>query len=78
MPKPSIETLIKFILDLRKDLEIPNSLKEANIPFENEEKIGEVAFLDPSTGTNPLKMTPEKFTKLFKATYFGDFKILDE
>ena len=78
LSKPSIETLIKFILDLRKDLEIPNSLKEANIPFENEKKIGEVAFLDPSTGTNPLKMTPEKFTKLFKATYFGDFKILDE
>lgn len=78
LSKPSVETLIKFILDLRKDLEIPNSLKEANIPFENEEKIGEVAFLDPSTGTNPLKMTSEKFTKLFKATYFGDFKILDE
>jgi len=74
LSNPSVETLIKFIIDLRKDLEIPNSLKEANIPFENENKIGEIAFLDPSTGTNPLKMTPESFTQLFKATYFGDYK----
>ncbi len=73
---PSVETLIKFIMDLRKDLEIPNSLKEANIPFENEKQIGEIAFLDPSTGTNPLKMTPKSFTKLFKAAYFGDFEVL--
>ncbi len=76
LPGPSVETLIKFILDLRKDLEIPNSLKEADIPFKNEKKIGEIAFLDPSTGTNALKMTPESFTKLFKAAYFGDFDIL--
>ena len=76
LPDPSVETLIKFILDLRRDLEIPNTLKEADIPFENEKKIGEIAFLDPSTGTNALKMTPESFTELFKAAYFGDFDIL--
>ena len=76
LPDPSVKTLINFILDLRKDLEIPNTLKEADIPFENEKKIGEIAFLDPSTGTNALKMTPESFTELFKAAYFGDFDIL--
>ena len=76
LSNPSVETLIKFIIDLRKDLEIPNTLKEADIPFENEKKIGEIAFLDPSTGTNAQKMTPKGFTMLFKATYFGDFEVL--
>jgi alcohol dehydrogenase class IV len=74
---PSIESLIEYIMLLRKDLEIPNTLKEAKIPFENENNIGELAYKDPSTGTNAKKLDKKDFTKLFKAAYFGDFGILD-
>lgn len=74
---PSIDSLIEYIMLLRKDLEIPNTLKEAKIPFENEDMIGELAYKDPSTGTNAKKLDKNDFVKLFKAAYFGDFNILD-
>ncbi len=71
---PSTQSFIGFILSLREMLEIPHSLKEAKIPYENIENIANTAFNDPSTGTNAKKMTPKEFEVLFEKAYNGDLE----
>ncbi len=71
IPNPSTQSFINFILSLREMLEIPHTLKEAEIPNEKAEEIGEIAYKDPSTGTNAKKLTPKDFTELFVNCYEG-------
>ncbi len=71
--EPSTDSFIKYILKLRKELEIPYSLKDANIKKDDTQKIGKLAFEDPSTLTNAKKITAKDLEDLFIAAYDGNF-----
>ena len=73
---PSTKSFINFILQLREEMEIPHTLKEAKIDDVRAKEIGELAFNDPSTGTNAKKITVSDLTQLFKAAYSGNFELL--
>ncbi len=65
IPDPSTESFISYVLDLRKELGIPHTLQEADIPMERVEEIGEIAYHDPSTGSNAMPVTAKDFEALF-------------
>ncbi len=73
---PSTNSFIKYILKLRKKLEIPPILQDANIKKDEAEKIGTLAFKDPSTATNAKKLTAKDLENLFMASYNGNFSEL--
>jgi alcohol dehydrogenase class IV len=69
---PSTDSFIQYILDLRKKLEIPHTLKDAKISNERAKEIGELAFNDPSTSTNAKKINSHDLEILFLSAYNGD------
>lgn len=70
-----VESLIDFVKDLNKMMDIPSSLKEFGVSeeifLENLESISKNAVLDPCTGTNPREISNEEMAELFKEAYYG-------
>ena len=73
---PSTKSFIDYILNLRKSLEIPHTLKEAKITDARADEIGELAYNDPSTSTNAKKIDANDLKNLFLAAFNGDFGLV--
>ena len=68
----SFKSFIEWILEIRSELEIPNTTKEINVDSNDFKKLSKMALKDPSTATNPLKLNEEDFLQLYKDSYFGN------
>ena len=67
----SFNGFLNWILDLRKELLIPHTLKELKIEFDFD-TLAEMALVDPSTPTNPTNMTVNDMKKLYVDSYEGN------
>ena len=56
-----MKVFIKWILELRKELQIPHTLKELINDDSKLEKMSELALKDPSTGGNPIILSQKDF-----------------
>lgn len=70
------DAIIDYVLQLRKQLNIPHTLKEIEISEDNAVEIGKMAFKDPSTPTNAKPVDAEDLEKLFRAAVKGDLNAL--
>ena len=59
--------------DLKKEMEIPETLKDMGVQPGDEVKLAPLAQEDPSTGGNPLEMTEEKFQELIANCISGKY-----
>ncbi|HLS18502.1 MAG TPA: iron-containing alcohol dehydrogenase [Paracoccaceae bacterium] len=57
------------VLELRSELGIPANLTEFGIPKENLGQLAQEALDDPSTGSNPVKLTLESTRKLLESCF---------
>ena len=71
----TFEGFIKWILELRKELQIPHTLKELINDDSKLEKMSELALKDPSTGGNPIPLSQKDFLELYKCSYDGKLLI---
>ena len=71
----TFEGFIKWILELRKELQIPHTLKELINDDSKLEKMSELALKDPSTGGNPINLSQKDFLELYKNSYDGKLLI---
>ena len=58
------EGVVNWIVELKKEMEIPETLKDMGVNEGDEVKLAPLAQEDPSTGANPVEMTEEKFQEL--------------
>ena len=58
---PSFNSFMQWILDLRKNLNIPHTLKDLINDDSNFEKMSLMALKDPSTSSNPIKLDQKDF-----------------
>ena len=69
----SFESFLKWVLDLRKELNIPHKLsdvvEESKI---NLDELSKMALEDPSTATNPKKMTVDDMKILYEHSISGE------
>ena len=69
----NFESFLNWILDLRKELNIPHKLSEV---VETEkidiEQLSKMALQDPSTATNPKKMTIDDMKILYEHSISGE------
>ena len=68
----SFDSFLNWILDLRRDLNIPHKLSE--VVEENKidiDKLSQMALEDPSTATNPKKMTIDDMKILYEYSLSG-------
>ena len=70
--KGGFEGFMKWILKLRKDLGIPNSLAEIGIDTKRLDEVAGMAVKDPSAGGNPIQFTLAQYKALAKKCILGD------
>ena len=66
LPQPSFDAVMKWILDLRRQIAIPATLADLGMQAAHVKTFAQQAFDDPSTGGNPLPMTPDTFAQLYR------------
>ena len=68
----NFESFISWILQLRKKLKIPHKLSDViDVEKMNLNKLSKMALEDPSTATNPKKMTIDDMKILYEYSITG-------
>ena len=67
----SFDSFLDWILKLRKHLKIPHTLKELIKDDKKFEEMSLMAFKDPSTSGNPVKLNADDFLELYHNSYEG-------
>ena len=68
----SYEAFLAWVLELRRQIGIPASLREIGIDDEQQRRVGEMASRDPSAAGNPLPFGSEEYRKLFVRAVAGE------
>jgi len=71
LPRHSFEGVLDWILELRRTIGIPDTLAGIGVREEHADAFSRQAYDDPSTGGNPLPMTPAKFAALYRNCISG-------
>ena len=72
LKEKSFNSFLEWVLDLRKDLNIPHKLSDvANVKSSEIGKLSQMALEDPSTPGNPKKLTLEDMKLLYKYSLEG-------
>ena len=71
--KNGFEGIVDWIIELKKEMEIPETLKVMGVNEGDEIKLAPLAQEDPSTGANPLEMTVERFQELILNCIAGKY-----
>ena len=75
LSSPDADGVLKWILDLRRDLEIPHSLSDAGILQADDSRLGEIARLaelDPTAPTNPIPLNAAECARVLNAALAGE------
>ena len=69
----NFDSFLQWILDLRKNLNIPNKLSDVmNCSDLDLDQLSLMAFEDPSTGGNPVKITKEDLKLMYERSISGE------
>lgn len=71
LPESGFDGFLSWVLALRKELNIPHTLAEINIPLDQADAIGAMAKNDPSDGGNPVNLTPDDYAAIYRAAVAG-------
>ena len=70
--KPGFDGFQAWVLDLRKEIGIPHTLKELGVPDTSKaDLIAKMAIVDPTAGSNPVELTEARAKALFLAAFEG-------
>jgi alcohol dehydrogenase class IV len=66
------DAVLKWILDFRQQLGIPNALADIGVPADRIQDVGKMALADPSAGGNPIPLTAADYAEVFAQALKGD------
>jgi alcohol dehydrogenase class IV len=66
-----IESLLDWVLELRRQLGIPHTLQELGLPLESLPELAAQAYLDPTAATNPISLNSENCLSMLQAAWHG-------
>ncbi|HWL30321.1 MAG TPA: iron-containing alcohol dehydrogenase [Burkholderiaceae bacterium] len=72
LPQAGPGAVLDWILALREAVGIPHSLAEIGLDDAQAERVGHMASEDPSAGTNPINLSAEQYSQLFRAAIRGN------
>lgn len=58
------DPFLQWVMDLRQQIQIPNTLAEIGIDDARLDEIGEMAVADPSAGTNPIQFDAQSYSQI--------------
>jgi alcohol dehydrogenase class IV len=74
LPEASFDGVLGWVLELRREIGIPNTLADLGLREEHARTFAPQALNDPSTGGNPLPMTEQDFERLYLNCIRGDLR----
>ena len=69
---PGFTSFLDWVLELRETLNIPATLEVLGIDDSQAEKIGTMAEVDPSSGTNPILFSADEYRSIFLKALKGN------
>lgn len=72
--RPGFEGVMEWILELRQSLDIPHSLAEVGIDDQQATLVGEMAFTDGCSLTNPVRHSAQDYSKIFCQAVKGELQ----
>lgn len=72
LPNPSFEAVMDWVLQLRKELNIPHTLAEIDVPESAVAELAPMAAEDPSCGGNPRPVNAESLAYLYRCAIRGE------
>lgn len=63
---------LNWVLELRASLNIPHTLKEIQLDEKQATLIGQMAFEDASSGTNPILFSPKQYETIYNNALQGE------
>ena len=70
--KGGFNGFLKWVLALRKEIGIPNALKDIGIDTKRLDEVAKMAIKDPSAGGNPIQFTEKQYKALAKKCVTGE------
>jgi len=67
----TFEGFLGWVLKLRHEIGIPENLAALEIGDEDAQRIGQMAFEDPSASTNPISLAPSDYRTIFRNAVRG-------
>ena len=71
LAQPSFASFLDWVLAMRESLGIPHTLSEIGIGAQDAAKVGEMAVVDGSAGTNPIQFSAADYSRIFVAALEG-------
>ena len=71
LPNPSLDSLLKWVLELRQQVAIPQTLAEIGVLDEHIETLSKMAAVDPTVGGNPIALDVDDMAILYDAAING-------
>ncbi|MCF6194516.1 MAG: iron-containing alcohol dehydrogenase, partial [Kangiellaceae bacterium] len=69
---PSLDILLKWVLELREQVAIPHTLAELGVADSHIETLSKMAAVDPTVGGNPIPLDIDDMAKLYDNAISGN------
>jgi alcohol dehydrogenase len=70
--RPTFAAFLAWVLELRRELGVPHTLRDLGVDERNLERMSEMAPKDPSAGGNPLPIDPSACRQLYRKALSGE------
>jgi hypothetical protein len=71
LTKAGFDGFLDWVIELRAQLGIPNTLAEIDIDDSDSETVGKMAVADPSADGNPISFSSDEYQRIFQAAVAG-------
>jgi alcohol dehydrogenase class IV len=71
LAQPSFASFLDWVLAMRDSLGIPHTLAEIGIDARDAAKVGDMAVVDGSAGTNPIPFSQADYSRIFVSAVEG-------
>jgi alcohol dehydrogenase class IV len=71
LPNPSFQSVLDWVIQLRKEIGIPHTLKELGVGTDKLDLLSEMAAVDPTAGGNPIPIGVPELRQMFVACIEG-------
>jgi alcohol dehydrogenase class IV len=68
---PTFEGFMQWVIDLRREIGIPHTLSDFGVKAEHLDKFSEMAAVDPTAGSNPVKAGVPEMRRMYEAAFAG-------
>jgi len=69
--EPSFDGFLQWILELRRAIGVPHTIKELGVDQTLADRVADMAIVDPTAGGNPVTLTRDGARAIFEAAYEG-------